>query len=228
MRVTDVWPGGCVLLLCAMLVGCATQHVIVVSDAAAPPLPLLLQGQNTRLRLAFPQKDQTVQPGSLQRNEVCYLKAGDFRVDCYTDGSSLNLGPNDSTALLSDNPMWDIAPVDSDKAAGKYLRLYGVLFLVGSSIDRLPQTLSDYLQDPGSHQVEAVALARMLLTSRRVQLQGYARGGGFTVLMELTDAGQDKLVDALDQAGETTGTTQLVSSRRTHPSPPHQDRHICR
>lgn len=229
MRPGDMMPAGPILLLCALLAGCAPHGVMVVHESSdGIPLPLLLQGQNTRMRLVFPQKDQSVQPGGFQRNEVCYLKAGDFRIDCYNDGSTLNLGPNDSTAVLSDNPMWDIEPVDLDMLAVKYMRLYGVLFLVGASVDRLPQTLGDYIADPGSHQAEAVTLARTLLNSRHVQFEGYARGGSFTVLLELTDSGQDKLVEALDQAGETAGPTQLVSSRQARSRSPHHARHIRR
>lgn len=229
MRPSELRPAGPILMLCTLLVGCAPHGVMVLHETSVGvPLPLLLQGQNTRMRLVFPTKDQSVQPGGFQRNEVCYLKAGDFRIDCYNDGSSLNLGPNDSTTVLSDNPMWDVEPVDADKLAVKYMRLYGVLFLVGASVDRLPQTLGDYIADPGSHQTEAVALARTLLNSRHLQFEGFARGGSFTVLLELTDSGQDKLVEALDEAGETTGPTQLVSSHKLRPRAPHHARYVRR
>ena len=207
------WRMGCVLLVCAAVGGCIHDRVVVIREVAPlASVPLALGGEDTRLRITFPQSTQNVRPGNFERDEICYLKAGDFRIDCYADGSSLNLGPTDSTALLSDNPMWGVEPIGAEKASGQYMKLCGVLFLVGASVERLPQTLADYLGEPGTHEAEAVALTRLLLNQKRLQFQGYARGGGFNVAVELTDAGRDKLLDALDEAGESTGPTQWVSS----------------
>ncbi|HEY2589644.1 MAG TPA: hypothetical protein VGI81_28120 [Tepidisphaeraceae bacterium] len=178
---------------------------------ARVPIPLAISGQNTVLRITFPNRDEPIEPGQLQRDEICYLEAGDFRIDCYTDGSSLNLGPNDSNDLLTDNPMYGLAPAKADeKDAATAMRLYGVLFLIAGSVDRLPATLADYLQSPGTHLNEAIALTDVLLNQKSVRFIGHARGGNFVVTVELTNDGRDKLEDAMDEIGETTGTNQLV------------------
>jgi hypothetical protein len=152
--------------------------------------------------------------GRFEQGEVCYLGAGEFRIDCYTNGSYLTLGPNDSTALLADNPTSELTAADGNRLSEQAVRLYGVLFLVGGSVERLPEVLSEYIQDPGIHQSEAVSLAQTLLGREPVDLKGYARGGNFSITVLLTDAGREKLVDALENAGESAGNTQLVTSVR--------------
>jgi hypothetical protein len=49
------------------------------------------------------------------------------------------------------------------------------------------------------------------LNEKRAEFNGYARGGNFTVSIELTSDGRDKLMDALDEIGQTTSSTQLVA-----------------
>ena len=176
-------------------------------------VPLALRGQDTQFRLIFPPAGRGEESGHFEQGEVCYLVAGAFRVDCYTNGSYLTLGPNDSNALLSDNPGWELTAADGNKLSDQAVRLYGVLFLVGGSIERLPEALSQYIQDPGAHQTEAVSLAQLLLGRSAVALKGYARGGNFTVSVALTDAGRDKIIEAIESAGESSGTTQLVAGR---------------
>jgi hypothetical protein len=94
------------------------------------------------------------------------------------------------------------------------MKLYGILFLVGGSIDRLPATLADYIQDPNQHLSEALALAQLLLNQKTIEFEGHARGGNFTVAVELNDDGRDKLLDALDEVGQPTGPTQMVLHRQ--------------
>lgn len=196
------------------LAGCARERSVAIIEAPAvdPPatIPLALNGQSTSLRVSFPQRDQKIEPGEFNQDEICYLSAGDFRIDCYSDGSSLNLGPNDSTDLLTDNPMAGLSPARDGKDAARTMKLYGILFLVGGSVDRLPETLANYLQDPNQHLNEAVALAQLLLNGKTVEFEGHARGGTFTVAVELNDDGRDKLLDALDQMGESGSSTQTV------------------
>jgi hypothetical protein len=209
------WAAAALLLLA--LAGCARERTVAATEAAIDPpaaIPLALRGQNTVLRISFPRHDQQIEPGQFHPDEICYLSVGDFRIDCYTDGSSLNLGPNDSTDLLTDNPMAGIAPARDDKDAAQTMRLYGILFLVGGSIDRLPATLADYIQDPNQHLNEAVALAQLLLNQKTIEFEGHARGGNFTVAVELNDDGRDKLLDALDEVGQPTGPTQMVLHRQ--------------
>ena len=202
---------------CASLASCVHDHVIQVSEMTTPaPIPMALRGQATILRLSLPSSDQTTEPGEFQQGEICYLTVGAFRIDCATDGSALNLGPNDSNDLLTDNPMSGLEPAHDDKNAAQAMKLYGILFLVGGSLDRLPSVLADYIQDPGQHLTEALALADVLLTQKQVEFTGYARGGNFTVSLELTDDGRDKLTDALNEIGEPMGSAQLVEFRARH------------
>jgi hypothetical protein len=107
-----------------------------------------------------------------------------------------------------------LSPAHDDKDAAQTMKLYGILFLVGGSIDRLPSALADYIQDPNQHLDEALALAQLLLRQKKVEFEGHARGGNFTVTVELNDDGRDKLLDALDEIGEHGGTTQTVVLRR--------------
>ena len=167
------------------------------------------------MRLSFPRRDQTLEPGQFQKDEICYLTAGGFRIDCFDNGSTLNLGPEDSTPLLSDNPMWDINSDEDDPLTSDYMRLYGVIFLVGSSVERLPDTLANYIQDPGRHASEAGSVALALVNQKQIELEGHARGGNFKLYVQLTDAGRDRLVDALNEAGQTIGGNQLAGAR-TH------------
>ena len=217
MRPNQLAPWVAVSVLLTALVGCAHEHPDAATETPIDPpasIPLALKGQSTSLRLSFPRHDQRIEPGQFHPDEICYLSVGDFRIDCYTDGSSLNLGPNDSTDLLTDNPMAAVAPARDDKDAAQTMKLYGVLFLVGGSIDRLPATLADYIQDPNQHLSEALALAQLLLNQKTVEFEGHARGGNFTVAVELNDDGRDKLLDALDETGQSSGPTQLVLQHR--------------
>jgi hypothetical protein len=201
-------------LLSAAMTSCMQERVIEVSEITTPTsIPTALRGQATILRLVFPLSDQQVEPGEFKQGEICYLTVGEFRIDCAVDGSALNLGPNDSNDLLMDNPMIGLEPAHDDKAAAQTMKLYGILFLVGGTLDRLPGALADYIQDPGQHLNEALALTDLLLTQKQVEFMGFARGGNFTVSVELTDAGRDKLSDALDEIGQPTGSMQLVGYR---------------
>lgn len=202
-------------LLVAGLVGCAPKPPPEMT-ATSPGMvvPLALRGQDTQFKLNFPPMGRSSESGSFEQGEVCYLGAGEFRIDCYANGSYLTLGPNDSTTLLADNPGLELEAADGNKLSEQAVRLYGVMFLIGGSIERLPGVLSAYIQDPGTHQNEAISLAQALLGRGPVDLKGYARGGNFTVMLLLTDAGREKLVDALDNVGESAGDTQLVTATR--------------
>lgn len=203
--------------LTASLAGCARDRTVLdaaptPAGDATVPIPLAIRGQSTVLRITFPNRDDRIEPGQFEQDEICYLEAGDFRIDCYSDGSSLNLGPNDSNDLLTDNPMYGLAPARAGNSeAATAMKLYGILFLVGGSVDRLPATLADYLESPGSHLNEAIALADALLDQKTVRFVGHARGGNFVVTVELTDDGHDKLEDAMDDIGEAAGPSQLVA-----------------
>ena len=56
-------------------------------------------------------------------------------------------------------------------------------------------------------------MAQLLLNQKKVEFEGHARGGNFTVTVELNDDGRDKLLDALDETGEPSGPTQMVMLR---------------
>ena len=213
-------------LLATAAGGCA--HDPSAQDPHANParhhgaIPLALRGENTVLRLDFPAGKQTINPGQFQHDEICYLNAGDFRIDCFPDGSSLNLGPTDSTDLLTDVPGWALEPADDQDVQGsQFLHLSALLSLIAGSVDRLPAALSDYIKNPGPHLSQAMDLTEKLLNDPRIELNGYARGGNFHVVVELSDAGREKLEAALDEVGETPGELQWVglsaSPARTRP-----------
>lgn len=205
------------LSLGIVLCGCTREITVnpIDTDAAKNiPIPMALRGQYTALKLEFPKGKQTIQPGQFRQDEVCYLKIGNLRIDCYTDGSSLNLGLNDSTDLLTDNGAWNLAPADENNKQGEQLlQTYAIVCLVGGSVDRLPATLSDYLQNPGQHLSDALDLTSRLLSEKQIRLDGFARGGNFTVTMELNDSGREKLLDGLDEIGEAGGDLQFVRRR---------------
>jgi len=173
-------------------------------------VPLFIRGQYVTLRLEFPRTDQRVDPGQFQHGEICYMKAGGFRIDCFADGSSLSYGPNDSTDLLTDHAPSTLEPANEDAAAAQSMRLYALVTLVAGSVDRLPSTLSDYLQNPGQHMSAAMDLAELLLADEPVHLAGCARGGNFVVTLELDDAGREKIVEALDEHSDDSGQLQFV------------------
>ena len=205
-------------VMSAALAGCTHQPANgtaagnTASEITAPAsIPLAIRGQATLVRLSFPNGDQHITPGEFAQNDICLLNAGEFRIHCATDGSTLDLGPSDSNDLLTDNPMYGLSPLHNDKDAGQSMKLYGILFLVAGSIDRVPGALSDYIQSPGQHLDEAVTLAQLLLNAKAVEFQGFARGGNFTATVELTDDGRDKLLDALDEAGEPSTDIQMAT-----------------
>lgn len=203
---------------CFALGGCARDVVALdpghsQPSAMTPVIPLALRGQNTTLHLEFPKGRQTIIPGEFTQSEVCYLKAGSFRIDCFADGSELNLGPTDSTDLLTDNAAWNLSPANDDnRAALQAMQAYALITLIAGSVDRLPTALSDYLQNPGEHLTEALDLTSQLLSEPRVKFHGFAKGGNFTVTVELNDDGRDKLLDALDEMGDSRGGIQFVRS----------------
>jgi len=215
------WIGVCGAagaMLLASIAGCASRPPgppLATATAPGLTIPLVLRGEDTQFRLSFPHAVRGSEGGEFAKGEICYLNAGDFRIECYASGSYLTLGPNDSNALLADNATLELSAADGNRASEQAVHLYGIVFLVGGSVERLPQALSDYLQDPGTHLNEAISLAQSLMGREPIELRGHARGGSFSVTIVLTDAGRDKLVDALDNIGESAGDTQIVSARKT-------------
>ena len=206
-----------VMILCAAgltLGGCASDAKPTALRKSgidsAGNVPLFLRGQYVTLRLEFPQVEQKVEPGQFQHDELCYIKAGKFRIDCFADGSTLSYGPNDAVDILSDHAPSTLEPANEDSAAAQSMRLYALVTLVAGTVDRLPSTLSDYLQNPGQHLSAAMDLAEQLLSDDPVRLNGYARGGNFQVTLQLNDAGQEKLVEALEEKSDNSGQLQFV------------------
>lgn len=224
MKPSTLWRAAATtILLCAVVTGCAYDRPEDRPAAVATShgsIPLALRGENAVIRLSFPSGKQTVTPGQFQHDEICYLSAGEFRIDCFPDGSTLTLGPTDSTDLLTDLPGWNLAPVDpQDESGERFLRLSALLSLVAGSVDRLPSALADYVQNPGPHLAQALDLSEKLLTEESVELSGYARGGSFRVVVQLNDAGREKLETALDEVGEAPGGLQWVRLRTGRNAP---------
>jgi len=178
-------------------------------------VPVALRGQYVTLKIEMPGGDQRIAPGRFRHDEICYLNTGNFRIDCYPDGSTLTFGANDAADLLTDHAPSSLQPADDDSAAQQSMRLYALVTLIGGSIDRLPSALSDYLQTPGQHLDAAIDMVEQMLSDNDTQISGFARGGNFVVTMQLNDSGREKLIDALDEHADSPGQTQYVDMRLT-------------
>jgi len=207
--------------------GCAHRPVAVARApepkaepvAAVSDMPLSLAGDDTRVKISFHSSQNESLQEEFEQDDICFLRAGPWRIDCMTSGSWLTFAEdeNDASPLLEDNPMWQVHASRPNSSGGTLMQFFGILFLVGASVDRVPSTLADYLDRPGPHAQEAAALAERLLEDRPLVLPGIARGGAFTVTMELTDSGRQALEDALE--GNTDSGTGIRMVRSGTPRP---------
>lgn len=199
------WANALILLGGLLLAGCAHQPPRVNAGASPDGFPYVLRGADTRIRLDFHAHPKVADAVELSSDELCYLSAGDTVVLCHGEGSYLLLGPKDGIELVDSNPLWRLRPVGRDPAAGALLRVYGTIFMIAGSLDRLPDALADYLDEPGAHRRQALNLARKLLDPNGMELPAVAHGGTFTVFLTLTASGRDKLLEALQANEDKTG-----------------------
>jgi hypothetical protein len=206
------------LLFLGFLGGCATG-----SDS--PPAPdkseLNLQGDNTRLRLTIDRK-QTITSDEadqiLADQEMCYLTINDkVTIECFPFGSLLMMGPDDAVELVYDNPLDDLHAGPQD-TPGELL-LQTVVGLIGDSVERVPDSLADYLDgDNPLNPGVATNLAHHLIDSEKVKLEGMSRAGPFTIVVELTEDGKETLRQAL--ADRESGDLHLVHRLGRHAHSP--------
>jgi hypothetical protein len=205
------------LALGSLASGCGSAR-----SGGADSFPFNLRGQDTRFRISMDtdQSPPTTQPTrELGDAELCYIVAGDSSIECFTFGSLLILGPGDGIALVEDNPILDLRANDNDSKNTATLRTLGVVALIGASVERLPEALADYIQDPGDNAAVAIAIAEQLVANNQVDLPGYGRGGRFNVAVELTHSGRKRLREALRaRPGQSTvpALLRIHASDRTH------------
>ncbi len=184
-------------LFLATLVGCAA-HGGGSDDGNA--FPFHLRGANTQFRINFASRSEKAskEPArQLDERELCYLKADRCTIECFPFGSLLILGPDDAMPLVEDNPLSDLRPDGHDPQAESLLDTIGVIAVIGGSVERLPETLAEYIEDPDENSDAAVSLARELLTAKGTNLPGFGHNGHFTVAVQLTEPGRKRLLQAL-------------------------------
>ena len=209
------------LFLVALVpIGCAPHSPPPTSATAQDEFPLSLRGDDTRVTLDFNAHPTIKVPHDLEADELCYLTLDNALIICTEDGSYLLFGPEDGVILVKDNPLSRLRPAGHDPSAESTMQMFGSLFLIAASVDRLPDALADYLQDPGPHRRVAMTLARDLIDNEHMELPGSARGGTFAVSVHLTDSGRDKLMDALQSQNTSNGVLMVRS-----PSPPSLSSH---
>lgn len=182
-------------LFIAMLAGCAAR-----GGAESDAFPFRLRGANTRFRIILSDRAAAAskEPArELDNLELCYLKADRCTIECFPFGSLLMLGPDDAMALVEDNPLSDLRPDGHDPQGESLLDTIGVISVIGGSVERLPETLAEYIEDPDDNADAAVSLARALLSPQGTNLPGFGRSGHFTVTVQLTDPGRKRLLQAL-------------------------------
>lgn len=205
------------LLAAAMLPavgGCVASHRQAGADPPVPPLAM--QGPDAGVAIDFGVHPAVTVPHDLRRNEICYIVINDAIILCSLDQSFLLFGPDDGVELVVDNPMARLAPAGRDDAAADALYLYDTIFVIAGALDRLPDGLSDYLGSAAPHRREAIKLAQRLVDHDNTLLCGAARGGTFSVSLQLTPAGREKLEEALQSIDNPAGTV-MVSRRRRFP-----------
>lgn len=181
----------------AVTAGCAA-HGGGSDDGNA--FPFHLRGAHARFRIIFSDhapKASKEPARKLDDMELCYLKADRCTIECFTFGSLLMLGPDDAMALVEDNPLSDLRPDGRDPQGASLLDTIGVIAVIGGSIERLPETLAEYIEDPEENSDNAVSLAHELLDPKGTSLFGFGRNGHFIVAVQLTDPGRKRLVHAL-------------------------------
>ena len=193
-------------------VGCAPQHAAPGAKNADSAPGFILRGENTIIWFDFSGQSADEQPPHrLLADEICCLKLESSTIECFPDGSVLLLGSSESVRLMDDNPLWKLLPTTADKDAAAAMKLYATLYLLAGSIEKLPDALADYLDNPGPRRRDAIALARALCVQGGARLVGFAHGGKFAVSFRLTNAGRDTLLEALEQIQQEQDATFVLN-----------------
>jgi hypothetical protein len=200
-------------------IGCAPQHPAPSAKSADSAAGFVLRGENAVIWFDFSAQTTNAQPPHrLLGDEICRLTLESSTIEFFPEGTVLLLGSTESVRLMEDNPLWRLLPATSDKDAAAVMKLYATLYLVGGSIEKLPDALADYLDDPGPRRRDAIALARALCIAGGAKLPGFAHGGNFAVSFHLTNVGRDKLLEALEQIQQEQDATFVRAFRS--PAPP--------
>lgn len=175
-----------------------------------------MDGTDTRIAFDF-QRSSTTQPSpaTQRRDQDLYIiKVGDAFILCTQRGSALVFGPDDGQILVSDSPAYGLEPNDPDPSVHGFMQVISTVYLIAGSVDRLPEALGKYLDDPGPHRLQALKLATQLLHDGGAAFEAEGSGGNFTVIMLLTESGRQKLSDAIQEHPDSDGIYS-VSEKRT-------------
>jgi hypothetical protein len=188
------------------LAGCAVARQAPRDD---DPFPLDLAGNNTHLRFVLGSvsaNSSDDSDGLLADQELCYLSIDHATIECFPFGSLLMLGPDDAVELVADNPLDDLHADGRDPGGDSLLRTLSTFSLIAASIDRVPDSLADYMADEDAENpAVARALALRLLQPGGTTLTGYSGSATFTINVELTDDGRETLEEALADSQSSGG-----------------------
>jgi len=208
------------LTMALLAVGCAPASRSAAPAVPESSFPLSLRGQDTHVQFDFKAHPAIAINHQFQSDELCYLMIGEAVIMCTEDGSYLIFGPGDGVILVRDNPLSQLRPASDDPAGQEWIDVFGTIFLIAGSVDRLPDALSDYLATPGPHHREAAALARKMLADNGATLPIAGRGNTFAITFRLTESGRDKLSTALQSDDATPGVLKvgnIFTRRRDNP-----------
>jgi hypothetical protein len=199
-----------------MFAGCIAAHPMPDTPTKTE---LTLNGDDTRQQLIM-QSNAMITPDEagqvLADQEMCYLQLDKITIECFPFGSLLMLGPNDAVELVYDNPLDDLHADEHDPRGELMLQTLAVVSVIADSVERLPGSLADYIDDANSaNPGVATTLSRRLIDSSSVNLAGMSRAGPFTINLELTEDGKEELREALSDR-ETSSLQFALHLHRNH------------
>ena len=211
------------LLGLSLAIGCAgcagSPPAQSVKVSVEPARPFELIGRDTRMAIDFSLHPPATVAYDLADDELCYLSLDRAIIVCAPSGSYLLFGKEDGIALVKDGPMARITPVGRDAAARESLSALETVTDVAGAVERLPDALLDYLDDPGPHRQIAIAVSQRLLADGGAIMVGSARGGTFCVSIGLTDAGREKLEEAVSIPAGDDPIYTVRAGHRAWPRP---------
>lgn len=206
------------LILGSIAAGCAHSSPPAATQPAADPgSAFALRGLDTHILFDFTSHSAASKGQDLPADELCRLFVGDAVLVCTLDGSNLLFAPGDGVALVRDNPCARLRPIERDPEGEQRMQAFSTIVLIAGSVDRLPDGLATYLNDPGFHRRQAIALARKMVNDNGAEFPAEAHGGTFSVFMRLTNSGREKLLDALQFDDNEPGI--YLVGQRSHQAP---------